>query len=395
MIDFVKKGAMMLCLAGTALIGLPSCNDEDPNYENGILPEIELPPHVLTGVISGRDGSLLAGATVKMGDLTATTDEQGVYIFEDVQPGEYELQAESEGRRPVSGKVVVKDVPKLHSVMWNAVLTKDIKDEVMVSQTEDQIISLSTESAASNQDASLQVQAFVPANVVSASDDAKITFVSLYNEDQTNSRAVSSELMIGTEVSCNIPDVQLSESILLRYRLGKDLCDFAEPKMCINGKWKTVEYTIEDDTLIIKVTKPGRYGVFYRLDYTIREDVEPIQFKQSVWDNLYGAKPIRVRNVGYTYKMGSEIIVEGDTEITEDLADFINNVFDLVDVQTVNRRYPINQVVKVGFKLEISGYQDVIIKKISKGNMSAVIKEYGEVHIGYKFYNREHMGGSN
>ena len=395
MIDLVRKGAMMLCLAGTALVGLSSCNDEDPDYSNGLLPQIELPPHVLTGVVSGRDGSLIEGAIVKMDGSIATTDEQGVYVFNDVKPGEYVLQAESEGRKPVMGKVVVHDYPRVHSIIWNAVLSKDIKDEIVVSQTENQTVSLQTEGKADNQESLVQVDAYVPANAIKSADEATITFSPLYNEELVDSRGVSSELMIGTEVSCDIDDVELSKSILLKYKLGKNICNVVEAKKLVKGEWISVEFSIEEGFLIIEVDKPGRYGIFYHFEYSRREVEEPIKFKRCVWNNLYGAKAIDVKNVAYTFKMGSEITVESAAEDSSIWVELLNNVFDLVEVQTVRARYPLNETVKVGFKLDLEGYQDVIIKEIVNNDVTIRIKKYGEVHIDYKFYNREHMGGSN
>lgn len=86
MYNFMKKGAMMLLIAGLAM-SVTNCSDDDPNYDNVTPPEVAIAPNTLTGVITSINGSAISNATVTLGTEKATSDANGVYLFADVKPG--------------------------------------------------------------------------------------------------------------------------------------------------------------------------------------------------------------------------------------------------------------------------------------------------------------------
>ena len=82
MFKFVKKGAFMLLVA-SLVMGVTSCKDDDPDYENVTPPVVEVAPSQITGVVSAMNGDAIKGATVKATtggkDVTATIGGKLLY----------------------------------------------------------------------------------------------------------------------------------------------------------------------------------------------------------------------------------------------------------------------------------------------------------------------------
>lgn len=66
--------------------------DEDATEVDFALREIV--PVEVNGTVTDTDGNPIPGATVTLDGLTATTDSDGFYVFEEVQPGTYEFDIE-------------------------------------------------------------------------------------------------------------------------------------------------------------------------------------------------------------------------------------------------------------------------------------------------------------
>lgn len=108
MYNFMKKGAMMLLIAGLAM-SVTNCSDDDPNYDNVTPPEVAIAPNTLTGVITSINGSAISNATVTLGTEKATSDANGVYLFADVKPGTYTIKAEADGKQAKEAEITVDD----------------------------------------------------------------------------------------------------------------------------------------------------------------------------------------------------------------------------------------------------------------------------------------------
>jgi polar amino acid transport system substrate-binding protein len=59
------------------------------------------------GVVKDVDGKSVAGASVKLGDLTATTDANGSFSFSNVKVGDYLLTVSADGANTISESVTV------------------------------------------------------------------------------------------------------------------------------------------------------------------------------------------------------------------------------------------------------------------------------------------------
>lgn len=385
----------MFCIAGAALMGLPGCNDEDPNYDNVALPEIDLPPHMLTGMISGVDGSMLAGATVKMGNDVAMTDAQGLYVFDNVRPGTYDLQVASEGRLPVDGQVVVNDSKLSRTQVWNAMLAKDIKQNVVISQTEDQTVSLEVEMLKGNPKTLIKIDALVPAKTISSADKATLTFAPAYNKGQFETAGTTSQMLIGTKISTDAKVAKFDKAVVLQYNLAEELAEIVQTKKLVDGRWVKVENSREGRVITLQADEATSYGLFFDVTIAAESSKEPVEFAQSTIDNLYGSKPMHIESVGYTFKMGAEIINQGESEKSALVVEMLKSFLGAAEAVSVSKEYPIDVVLNVGNKLELEGTQNVKVLTVTVGNISIQVRKYGAVSIKPVVTNREHSGGSN
>ena len=110
MFKFVKKGVFMLLVA-SLVMGVTSCKDDDPDYENVTPPVVEVAPSQIAGVVSAMNGDAIKDATVKATtggkDVTATTDANGSYVLENVAKGTYTMEVAAEGKQVATGSLTV------------------------------------------------------------------------------------------------------------------------------------------------------------------------------------------------------------------------------------------------------------------------------------------------
>lgn len=85
-------------LAAGLTLGATSCSDDDENLDNVTPPEVVVVKGSVQGTVSSLSGAV-AGATVKMGSQSATTDAKGAFAFADVAAGSYTLSVSMEDMR--------------------------------------------------------------------------------------------------------------------------------------------------------------------------------------------------------------------------------------------------------------------------------------------------------
>ena len=115
--NYLRIGASAL-LGAALTFGVSSCCDEDPDYGN-VTPPVVAAVHNISGSIAGIDGLGISGATVTMGgtaDATATTDENGYFVFENVAVGTYSLKVTAEGK--ISQETSVEVTEAGNGKMW-------------------------------------------------------------------------------------------------------------------------------------------------------------------------------------------------------------------------------------------------------------------------------------
>lgn len=164
MYNLIKKGAFML-LAASLSWGMASCDDDDPDYENVTPPEVAVAPNTLSGVITGISGDPIADATVTLSgaaNATAKSDTKGIYQFEDVKAGTYQLKAEAAGKLAKEGELTVASTGKSQNLVWNAILATEVKKEISISTTETSTGNVDTETLKGNEKAEVKVEATIP-----------------------------------------------------------------------------------------------------------------------------------------------------------------------------------------------------------------------------------------
>lgn len=393
MFHFVKKGAWMLLVASLAA-GMVACDDDDPDYSNVQPPVVEVAASNLSGVITTMGGQPISGAAVKASTngqtLSATTGADGTYRFDDLEKGTYDVEVAAEGKQTVQGQVTLaKDG---ESVVFNAILA-NAGQEVEVSATEDQTVTLVTETLPDNEEAEVETVVEIPAAAVD-DEEAVIIVTPVYGEGMVTARAVENTLLVGMEVAANKPGVQLKKSLTLTFNVGADVAAVAQVKKTVDGQTAPVAARQEGDKLIVEADAFGVYALYLDFDIQSQTATEDIRFAQSEFDNLYGSKDLLVTNAAYTYKLGAEQQVNGEGALAAHLRQMLAVRVQAADLTTANGSYELNVTLPVGTALELEGTQEVTTITASVGNVSGTVKTYGKVSLSAKTYNRKHNGGS-
>lgn len=404
MYNLIKKGAFMLLVASLSW-GMASCSDDDPDYENVTPPEVAVAPNTLSGVITGISGDPIADATVTLSgtaSATAKSDAKGIYQFEDVKAGTYQLKAEAAGKLAKEGELTVASTGKSQNLVWNAILATEVKKEISVSTTETSTGNVDTETLKGNEKAEVKVEATIPPSAVEAEEgeEVKIIVSPVYDAGSVAGgravapRADESTMLVGATLACSKSGAKLKAAIELGFNVDGEVAAGVEAKQYKDGKWVTVQSRTEDGKVIIPADEFTSYGLFLGVSFSSSSSTEPVSFSQSKWDNLYGSTDMPVGSASYTYKVGTEINTTGTSVLTALLIEKLAQRFG-TSVSTVTGSYPINVSLPVGTMLSVSGVQ-------SKSNVTASAKgksvsgtQYGTVTVAVATANRQHSGGTN
>lgn len=401
MYNFMKKGAMMLLIAGLAM-SVTNCSDDDPNYDNVTPPEVAVAPNTLTGVITSINGSAISNATVTLGTEKAASDANGVYLFADVKPGTYTIKAEADGKQAKASEITVEDSKKSQNLVWNVSLAADVKEEVVVSATEETKGDVETEALKDNDQAIVNVEATIPAGAIETAEgeEVKVIVSPIYDANavvvkaRAATRADESTLLLGASLSCNKAEVSLAKPVELGFNVDDEVAQSVEARQYKNGQWVAVDSRVENGKVIIDADEFTSYGLFLGVSFSASNGNETILFKQDKWDNLYGAKDITVGNASYTYKAGTEITTKATSVLTALLIEKLAQRFG-ASVSTVNGSYSLNVTLPIGTILTISGTQSKQNVTVSAKGKSVSGTHYGTVSVVVTTSNRQHNGGTN
>lgn len=396
MCNFVKKGALMLLVVSLA-VGMANCSDDDPDYENVTPPEVAVAPNTLTGVITSISGDAVSGATVTLGSATAKSDANGIYLFDDVKAGTYQIKAEADGKLAQEGEVTVTADGKSQNLVWNAVLANDVKVEVAVSATEETKAEVTNETTKDNKTAEVKIEAAIPAGAVEAAEgeEVKIEIAPIYDAGSiVKTRAAENTMMVGATLACSKKDAVLAKSIDLGFNVDEEMAASVEAKQYKNGQWVTVESRIEGGRVIIAAHEFSSYGLFLGVSFTASSGSEAVSFVQNKWDNLYGSSDMSVGTASYSYKVGTEISTRGTAKLTALLVEKLAQRYG-AKVSTVTGSYPLNVTLPVGTMLTLSGTQSKQTVTVGAAGKSVSGTTYGTVTVVATTANRQHTGGGN
>ena len=401
MFEFVKKRAFLLFVVSLAM-GMAGCSDDDPDYDNVTPPHVAVAANTLTGVITDLSGEPLSGATVTLGSVTASSNESGVYLFDDVKAGTYAIKAEATGKLKKESEITVTDSGKSQNLVWNASLATDQKVEVTVSSTEESTANVETETLKGNDLAEVNIETNIPADAIETGEgeEVKVIISPIYDGNIENARtkvrtrAGESVLLVGAGLSCNKTEVTLNKPVELGFNVDEEVAQNVGAKQYKNGQWVTVASRIEGNKVVIDADEFTAYGLFLGVSFSVSDGSEAVSFEQNEWNNLYGAKDMQVGSVGYTYKTGTEIATKGTSVLTALLVEKLAQAFGAT-VSTVEGNYPLNVTLPVGTALTVSGTQSK--QGVSASAMGKTVSgtHYGTVTVVASTYNRQHDGGTN
>ena len=401
--SFLKWGALGV-FSMSLMMGTTACSDDDPDYSNVTPPEVASVASTIGGIISDRSGDVIVGANVTLegngvAAKSVTTGNDGVYLFEDVKPGNYTVSVNADGKIGATNAVTVENSNVMQRYIWNVSLAADVEEEITVSTTEETTGSINTETLKGNEVAEVAVTAVVPADAVAGVEEGQEVFVAVkpvYSiaEAEQLSRAQAETMLTGTELTCNVEGATLREPVELRFAVDQTLANGADVRVFKNGQWSAANWKVVGNDIVVEAKDFAVYGVFVTINYTLTDAQQPVSFTQSVWDNLCGSQAMTVASASYSFKAGSEIETTATDMTTGLLIEKLAQTYTATST-TVTRSYPLNVTLPVGTKLEISGSQLVTTATITGLGSTATLKQYGDVSISVQTSNRQHTGGGN
>lgn len=401
--SFLKWGALGV-FSMSLMMGTTACSDDDPDYSNVTPPEVASVASTIGGIISDRSGDVIVGANVTLegngvAAKSVTTGNDGVYLFEDVKPGNYTVSVNADGKIGATNAVTVENSNVMQRYIWNVSLAADVEEEITVSTTEETTGSINTETLKGNEVAEVAVTAVVPADAVAGVEEGQEVFVGVkpvYSiaEAEQLSRAQAETMLTGTELTCNVEGATLREPVELRFAVDQTLANGADVRVFKNGQWSAANWKVVGNDIVVEAKDFAVYGVFVTINYTLTDAQQPVSFTQSVWDNLYGSQAMTVASASYSFKAGSEIETTATDMTTGLLIEKLAQTYTATST-TVTRSYPLNVTLPVGTKLDISGSQLVTTATITGLGSTATLKQYGDVSISVQTSNRQHTGGGN
>ena len=395
--NVIWKGGVLMALSFGLLLGMGSCSDDDPNYDDVTPPVVETAPNTVSGVVASISGSAISGATVTLqgsSELTATTDAQGLYTVENVPAGEYVMRAEAEGFLPSEGTLTVSnDANQTQKFVWNASLPTDISVGVTASATEDTEGDLNTETLEGNDLATVNIQLNIPAAAVSG-DNPEVKLTPLYATSAPSTRAASNLMLVGAALSCESENVTLNSSMELSFELNASWASELQARQLRNGEWVAVESRIEGGRVIFDADAFTSYGLFMDVDLTSSTTTQTIEFSQTNWDNLYGSSDLTVDEANYSYEVGTQISLSANDLLSALLIEKLSQLYGSVST-TVSGQLPVGVTLPIGTQLDVTGRQEVTTVSITAFGVTMTAVRYGTVSLQAQATNRSHTGGSN
>lgn len=387
----------VLALLGMALtFGMTSCSDDDPDYSNVTPPTVEIAMAKISGMVTTKSGSPIAGAevtaTLGSNTLKATTNANGEYLFEELaENGTYEMVASAEGKQTMTGSVAVA---KGETAAWNTQLP-NAATTVSVSQTEETSVEVVTETMEDNEEAQVATVTTIPAAAVEEGEEIIITPVYSTENAATKAATTKDFMLMGISISCSNPNAVLKAPITLTFEVSEEVMEQIKALKEVNGSWVDAEAATEGGKVVFTVNEFTTYSLFINATMNQSTSTEAISFAQAEYDNLYGASEMSVGTATYTYKQGSEMGNYGSDLMSSYLAEILAQQMSGSTVKTVNGSYNVNTTLPIGTALTLSGTQTVETTSVSAGSTTVSGKTYGKVNITVNTYNRQHNGGTN
>lgn len=389
----------LLFMGALTLLGLSvtSCHSDDPNYDDVQPPKVEVAPNTLSGVVTTMQGQPISGATVSLGSTSVTTDAEGIYLIRDLQAGTYTIKASATGMVSQEASLVVEALTTTQNLSWSVALAKEIVEEVNVTVDDGGNGSVESEAIDGNDKGEIKITVDVPANTVP--EDTKITIAPISTEEsaiisRASTRATSETMLIGADVTCSDPNLQLSNPLNVSFNVDETVTASVETRQYVNGQWVTVDHATNENGVVVSTKNFGPIGLFFSVNITQTTSSDPLTITPDEWNNLYGGSDVMATVASYTYKVGSEYNARGanslEALLIERLASIVGPTY-----KEVKGEYPVNTLVPVGTAIRLTGKQAKTTVTVTSRNRSVSGTQFGTVSVTIGSYNRQHNGSGN
>lgn len=395
----IFKLGMYTFLSMALAMGVTGCSSDDPDYSNVTPPTVEV-SHSISGRVTSMDGTALV-ATVTMNGTSKQTNEDGTFVFDNVAAGNYTLKAEADGKLSKETTVTVEESGTDANVVWDVALANE-GTTIQVSTTGDTEASVTSETVKGNEDAAVTVDVTVP-ETSELPEGSSIVVTPIYSKDdgEEMTRAASlplssveSVMLVGTNIECSNANATLQDPITLSYDVDAEMAKTIKVQKYVDGQWVDADYTVNGGQVTVFADQFTSYALMFYASLETQEGSEALKFEKDLWDNLYGSGNMTVSDAAFTYHIGTEITTTGTDQITAYLVEIMARLAG-ASVVTAEGSYPLNVILPTGTALQISGVQQVSTLTLSALNHSVSGKQYGDIAVTTKTYNRTHTGGSN
>jgi hypothetical protein len=425
---YLLSGAFGLLVVALS-VNLTACSDDDEDkLENVEPPVVEVETYSVSGVITAISGVPIEKATVTLASAsasrTASTDANGIYLFEEVDKGDYTLTVDAEGKISKSGSLTIVD-SDVHALSWNAALaSEEAVVEIEVAEDGSAEGEVQAEALEGNEQAEVVVEVSVPAEAVEVEieeepgtgnqggsqggttterEPVKITVTPVYTEEEAENdtravawtRASQNRMITGTRLACNYSSAKIAEgkSIDLTFNVDESTVQSVVAMRYTNGEWVEVpNVQMEGTTVVVPATEFTSYALFCPISFSMTSSSRTLSFAQSVWDNLYGSSDVTVGSATYTYRVGVDFTVKAANVFEALLLEALARQYGATAADTQGS-YPMNVTLPIGTKIELSGSQAVNTVKAASGSRSISATSYGDVTVKVTTSNRRHTAG--
>lgn len=375
--------------------GMTSCSDDDDKYDN-VTPPVVVVKHEITGSVLTAAGEPITGASVKMVNgsktATATTDAQGAFTFADLSDaGTYTLTAEAKDRVTKTAEATIEASGKSQSKVVSIVMEK-VPTVVTVKATEETKMTVTPEASKANVAAAVPVEVKVPAQtfpegtklsisvnlgstgvVTKANVDMSLFSVSILSDKAMNA---------GSKFDIKLPALPAGAVV----KVGGATTQLKDGVVEIQGTQIKPNVTL---TVVAGLTMSSTSAV----------GSVAVSFAQAEFDNLYGSKPISVKNPTYTYFQGMEAPTAADVKkalssYSEANCAMIASAMGQNTKKTVTGTSTMDMELPIGTKLNLTGVQKTTKTTWTVGGKSFTTTTYGDVAVTIAITNRQdHNGG--
>lgn len=390
----VSKLCVLTLMASALMLGagLSSCHHHD-DREPVLPPKVEAAPNTLAGVVTNISGAPVQGATVTLGTASVKTDANGAYVFQNVAQGKYTVSAAADGMYTASSEVTFSKTSE-QNLLWSVTLNRKTTQNLVVKDSgEDASGDVQSDNIPNNDEGAVTITVDVPANTVP--DNTTITIAPIYSaQDATGTRADDETMLIGANVTCSDPDLQLTSPIDVVFNLDNSVVTDVKVREFdpATGSWRDVTPTVDGGKVTVKTTRFTSFGIFLPVTVTTTSSAEDIVFAQDLFDNRNGRDSMLVENASFTYKTGTAVNANAKNKLEGLLIEYLARMFG-AKVTEMNGSYPLNVTLAVGQGILLKGTQTVEAVRVASRNTAVTGTRYGSVTVTTSAFSVDHNGG--